>query len=159
MVFKIHQSIYDRLKSQHLAIKEIIQPLKEDRLTLSPAPGKWNIHDNIAHLAKYQPVFLERLYNILLYDGMSFDRYLADDDPGFETWRSWKTSQLLDKLYVDREMIFQFVVNLDDHQLSHIGIHKKFGKLAIPAWTEFFLLHEAHHIFTIFKIANDTELY
>jgi hypothetical protein len=38
------------------------------------------------------------------------------------------------------------------------AVHKKYGALTIMEWTEFFLLHEAHHIFTIFQLMHDTEL-
>jgi hypothetical protein len=32
--------------------------------------------------------------------------------------------------------------------LSRKGFHPSFGALTIPQWLEFFLLHEAHHLYT-----------
>jgi hypothetical protein len=54
----------------------------------------------------------------------------------------------------DRKAIFQLVCSIPEEKLARTGIHKKYGRLTILQWTEFFLLHEAHHIFTIFKLAN-----
>ena len=154
----IYPSLLDRLKSQHLAINEIIKTVGTVRLTTRPQPGKWNIHDNIAHLAKYQPFFAARISDILVNNEKMYERYQAENDPEFETWRSWSTFDLLQRLYTDRTMIFKMITGLNEEQLKRVGVHKKFGRLTIPGWTEFFLLHEAHHIFTIFRLANDTEL-
>ena len=73
---KIYESMLSRLKSQHEAIPEIISSA-EGKLFLNPQPGKWSIHDNIAHLAKYQPVFLERIESILKKSDQVFERYTA----------------------------------------------------------------------------------
>jgi hypothetical protein len=52
----------------------------------------------------------------------------------------------------------ELVLNLSRTDLERIGIHKKFGNLNIIQWLEFFVLHEAHHIYTIFQLANDIDL-
>jgi hypothetical protein len=48
----------------------------------------------------------------------------------------------------------ELITNLNDGELLLTGTHPKFGVLTIPGWTEFFLLHEAHHLFTIFRLAK-----
>ena len=50
------------------------------------------------------------------------------------------------------------ITNLTPAELLKTGVHKKYGVLTITEWTEFFLLHEAHHIFTIFQLRHDIEL-
>jgi hypothetical protein len=152
------QSIALRLKHQHEAIKDIIAGKNKERLNYYPAPGKWSIHDNITHLAKYQPVFVVRLNTILKEESPVFGRYRAEDDPEFETWRTWDTNKLIERITTDRERIAELVNNLHPAQLKRIGVHKKFGNLTLEMWLEFFLLHEAHHMFTIFQLANDVEV-
>lgn len=154
----IYASIFDRLKTQHEAISQIISKLDKNRMVLRPLPNKWHIHDNIAHLAKYQPVFIDRVNNILSESEPFLGRYKAEDDPEFADWQTWPIDTLLNRLAIDRKTIFKLITNLDDIPLNRVGIHQKYGRLTIVQWTEFFLLHEAHHIFTIFQIANDTEL-
>jgi hypothetical protein len=41
-----------------------------------------------------------------------------------------------------------------DDQLALKGTHPKYGTLMITEWTEFFLLHEAHHLFTLFRLSK-----
>jgi hypothetical protein len=51
-----------------------------------------------------------------------------------------------------RQEIVNLIGGLTDEQMSRTGTHSKFGSMNIVEWTEFFLLHEAHHIYTIFKL-------
>lgn len=150
----INNSIVVRLKTQHEAIEPIISVVDKEGLYIRPEPGKWNIHDNIAHLARYQLIYIERVNTILSRHTPFFDRYRAEDDLEFETWRAWETEELIRRLKIDRPSIFQLVTGLSEPDLNRVGIHAKFGMLTIVEWTEFFLLHEAHHLYTIFQLAN-----
>ena len=148
----------DRLKNQHETIEQLIAGKSVSRLDLHPAGNKWSIRDNITHLATYQPIFIERINTILREEAPFFERYKADDDPNFEKRRTDGIPELLAMLNKDRLVLFQLIANLPEEKLSRVGIHKKFGKLTLLQWVEFFLLHEAHHLFTIFQIANDSEI-
>jgi hypothetical protein len=109
-----------------------------DRLSLQPQPGKWSIKDNVAHLAKYQPIFIDRVHRILLGGEPAFESYRAENDTEFAAWQSWEIQTLLDRLHADREQIKALVTDLSYTQLDMIGVHKKFGRLTIGQWTEFF---------------------
>ncbi|MCL5267326.1 MAG: DinB family protein [Bacteroidetes bacterium] len=152
---QIYQSLIDRLRNQHEAIANVVEGLDEKRLAAHPEPEKWSIHDNIAHLAKYQPVFMERINAILNLDEPTFNAYRAEYDPDFETWRRWDTPNLLGKLDSDRREIFDMITGLSSEDLARAGIHKKRGRLSVVDWTELFVLHEAHHMYTIFQLVHN----
>ena len=154
----MYPSLIERLKSQHKAISAIISTVGEERLNYHPEPGKWSIHDNIAHLATYQPVFIERTHKILTTDNPQFNRYKADDEAEFLAWQSKPIPVLLEKIEGNRKILIQLLTGLSDQQLERRGLHPKFGNLSIPEWTEFFLLHEAHDLFTIFQLAHSSPL-
>jgi hypothetical protein len=149
----IYDSLRHRLKYQHEALPFIIAG-KADRLHIAPRPGKWSIHDNITHLAKYQPVFLERVDKMLVSQQPEFERYSAETDSEFESWRKQSTETLLNTLNEDRHLIYERITSLSPDELLRKGAHRKFGTITLLQWTEFFLLHEAHHLFTIFQLAN-----
>ena len=151
----LYKSLYNRLENQHEAIEHMVTGQDPDRLNFHPEADKWSIHDNIAHLAKYQPLFVGRINTILNEDNPFFGPYKAENDPDFETWRNYDTQHLLKILTADRVMIFDLITDLPVEKLNRIGIHGKYGSLTMIQWAEFFLLHEAHHIFTIFRLAND----
>ncbi|MGO9480764.1 MAG: DinB family protein [Candidatus Kryptoniota bacterium] len=145
------------MKNQHEIIRNIIHGLDEKRLTAQAEPGKWSIHDNIAHLAKLQTLYLERVHKILTQEEPAIQNYLPENDPDFESWRKWDTKSLLQRLDDDRKQIYKVVTKLTDKELARIGIHDRFGRLTLVDWLESMLLHEGHHIWTIFKLAHRVE--
>jgi hypothetical protein len=152
----ISVSTLDRLKTQHLSLPSLIANLTDDRLLRNPAPGKWSIKDNIAHLTKYQLVFIERMHTILTVHEPVFEAYRAENDQEFERWLDKGATQLIDELNKDRLSLSRILTKMKENELRRVGVHPKFGRLTVLDWTEFFLLHEAHHLFTIFRLAHDT---
>ena len=147
-------SILDRLITQHLSLSTIIGGLGDEKISSHPIPDKWSIKENIAHLARYQLVFTERLNKILTTDGPAFEAYQAEKDIEFEKWLRKGSAQLRQEITADRKTLIARLTTLSEKELQRVGIHSKFGKLTILEWTEFFLLHEAHHLFTIFRLAH-----
>lgn len=150
----IYTSLNERLKNQHKTVASIIINLNNRQLQHHPVRGKWSIHENIAHLAKYQPVFLDRMRKIITLDQPEFTAYRAEDDDEFEIYCAFTTYELLKKISSDREVIYHLITHLPDDKQALAGIHSKFGRLTVLEWTEFFLLHEAHHLYTIFQLAH-----
>jgi uncharacterized damage-inducible protein DinB len=158
ITLKVYQSLSDRLQSQHLSIQAIVENISIERKTIRPAIGKWNINDNIAHLVRYQIIFIGRLRLILQGETPHFERYKADDDPDFDMYRNMGETILLETLQNDRLALNELVANVKQRDATLTGVHPKFGQLNLVQWLEFFVLHEAHHIFTIFQLANNTDL-
>ena len=154
----MYPSLLARLNNQHESIAHLIQNLDTMRLTIEVIPGKWSIKDNIAHLATYQPIFLERVQVILTIDEPVFERYKADYDPEFEAWQQQTVPALLSRIEDDRKTIYDTISSLTPAEIHRTGIHKKFVALTITQWTEFFLFHEAHHLFTIFQLVHGTKV-
>lgn len=150
----LYSALVCRLKTQHLAVAELVKNIDEQRLNQHPEPGKWSIKDNIAHLVSYQPVFIGRVHQMLKGDTPAFNAYRADNEPDFIEAQGWPLTDLINKLNGNRRQILELITNLPDDQLSLKGTHPKFGTMMITEWTEFFLLHEAHHLFTMFRLAN-----
>ncbi len=151
---KVYEALQSRLKNQHLAIEQIISGLSETDFLHQPAPGKWNINNHIAHLTRYQKVFMGRIEKIRKGNDPVFGRYIAEDDPELEWYLNKPKAILLEILIADRDLIYSIITGLSDDELDLAGTHPKFGRLTILQWTEFFLLHEAHHLFSIFQLAK-----
>lgn len=147
-----YTSIPERLHTQHLALKEIIRPLDVNALNQQPQPGKWSVMENIAHLASYQPVFLKRVQQMIAADGATFDPYVGDTDPLFLSMRTQAVETVLAQYNDYRKEINELLESIPEEKLAHTGLHKVYGRLNITQWTEMYLLHEAHHLFTILKM-------
>jgi len=143
-----------RLEHQHESIDEMINDRSETSLTTRPETGKWSTFENIAHLAAYQPAFLERLKKMETEESPLFERYVAEKDPKFYEYGKMNLQQVRELLTMHRLLLINHISPLDESILRRSGRHPVYGNLAIPQWVEFFLLHEAHHLFTIFKLLN-----
>ncbi len=146
-----------RLKHQHETLLELIEGLNEENLRTRPPNGKWSAYENLAHLAAYQPRFIERLNRIAREDNPQFSRYIAEEDPAFYECVSKTLQELVWQLKSKRSLIENYIKELSTDELMKTGGHTVYGEMNISQWTEFFLLHEAHHIFTIFKLLNVRE--
>jgi hypothetical protein len=154
----LSKSIIVRLGHQHETLHELLSGFAEEDLRRCLIPGKWSVFEQTAHLAAYQPTFLARLQLMAKQDNPSFERYVADNDPHFHECCQKPLNQLFKHVDTLRSSINQHLESLSGQDLLRTGLHPKYGKMTITGWTEFFLLHEAHHLFSIFMLARDMNI-
>jgi len=147
------ESIVYRLQYQPESLEILLTSLNETDAHNRPLKDKWSIFENLAHLGRYQEIFISRIQQILQGQNPSFQRYVAEEDPGFESWRMKPFNQVIWDFNQIRSKINVKLKTIPDEKLDHTGIHPVYGTLNIEGWAEFFLLHEAHHFFAIFKLA------
>ncbi len=147
--------IKDQLLSQHHQIPYLIKGFSEVFLIKRHQPEKWSIKENIAHLGRYQEIFLNRINLILKTENPQFGRYKAEKDSDFQKWLDLNQEEILERLKRDRRKINELIFSLKNAQLQRKGTHPKFGTMDIVKWIEFFLLHESHHFYTIFRMAQE----
>ena len=148
-------SALSRLEYQHKTIHELISGMPEETLRRRIQPDKWSAFENIAHLAAYQPVFFQRLQRMQNELEPEFSRYVAEQDPAFQSTLAMTLPQILSDLDEQRQRLVAELKKMDDATLLRIGIHPKYGRFPINKWTEFFLLNEAHHMYAVFMLVQD----
>ena len=147
-------SILTRLQHQHEALPEMIGDLSETALRQRVDPDKWSAFEHIAHLAAYQPVFIRRLERLATEPAPAFERYVAENDPEFVVCLNTPLYTLLEFIPVRASQITVKLTLLNEASLLLTGHHPKYGELTVIQWTQFFLLHEAHHLFAIFMLSQ-----
>jgi hypothetical protein len=140
---------------QHGTIRDLTAGLPVETLQRRILPQKWSAFENIAHLAAYQPVFITRLERISREPSPAFERYVAEQDPAFPSYLEKPFGTLLGNIDDQRTVILSRLKDGDEALLMKTGLHPRYGLLTGREWTEFFLLHEAHHLFTIFMLVQD----
>lgn len=141
-----------RLTHQHNQIDSLVKDLPVHFIQKRHIPEKWSILENLAHLGRYQEIFLDRIRRVLSEEEPHFGRYVAEQDAEFESWLNLELEITLSKIREDRVEIIELISSLDEVQFNRKGVHPKFGRMNILEWTEFFLLHESHHFYTIFRL-------
>jgi hypothetical protein len=147
-------SLQLRMQHQPDALNHLLYAMNDENVKQRPDKDKWSILENIAHLGRYQDFFLQRIERILKEEDPLFDRYVADTDEGFIEWCKNDFDHLMQKFYQSRKGLNDFLFNLNEKQLMRTARHPIYGKRNINGWTELFLLHEAHHFFTILKLTS-----
>lgn len=148
----LSNSILSRLQYQHQTIFELTKNFSEEQLKKRVIPDKWSAFENIVHLCAYQPTFFLRMNRIMNENNPLFERYVAEKDGHFYECIEYPLAELFAKLITEREEIFNTLKSLNEEQLNRTGNHPKFGALNVYEWTDFFLLHEAHHLWTIIQL-------
>ena len=148
-------SIITRLSHQHETIRDLPKEFTEEQIRRQLIPGKWSIFENIAHLQSYQHVFIGRTGEIVKGKNPSFAPYVAEADPLFLDCCERSLKDVINDLMETRSQIIKLISLLPPEDLIKKGRHPKYGNLGLLHWIDFFLLHEAHHLFTIFKLAGE----
>jgi uncharacterized damage-inducible protein DinB len=127
-------------------LTEALRGVTPDALSLRAIPEKWSAAENLAHLARYHQIFLERIERILTEQTPSLRGYRAEDDPEWPRWTSMRPQQMLANLSSLRTKLMARLRSLNEPDFERTGIHSKFGEMTLALWLEFFLVHEGHHL-------------
>jgi uncharacterized damage-inducible protein DinB len=132
-------------------LDEALRGVPVEMILEQAVPGKWSANENLAHLGRYHEIFLERIERILAEENPAFSRYRAEDDPQWEAWRTLAYKEVAEKLASLREMLVARLKALSAADYKRTGTHSKFGEMSLSLWLEFFLVHEAHHLYVVLQ--------
>jgi RimJ/RimL family protein N-acetyltransferase len=140
-----------RLATQLDAVPGLLGDATPQALLRKSPAGKWSAHENLAHLGRQQEVFLQRVRRILAEDAPVLPQYRSEDDPDWPAWVARPTDEVLRRLRSGRAELTALLGGLTLTELARTGVHSRFGPMDLPRWVEFFLVHEAHHLYVVFK--------
>jgi uncharacterized damage-inducible protein DinB len=127
-----------------------------ESLRANAVPGKWSAHQQLAHLARYHQIFLQRIDRILAEQAPEFFRYRAEEDPEWPAWSGLPTQQVLARLSSMRAKLMARLRSLSEEEFERTGVHPRFGSMSLSLWLEFFLVHEAHHLLAILQLVRSS---
>src|SRR5262249_16953325 len=125
-----------------VSVENISQPKIED---------KWSALENLAHLARYHEIFLDRVEKILKQENPAFSTYRAEQDPEWEEWRGLGYQEVLAKMTSSRARLIARLKSLSADDYVRTGVHPRYGEMTLALWVEFFLAHEGHHLYAVLQ--------
>jgi uncharacterized damage-inducible protein DinB len=152
---QIPSSVSTRLQYQHKSLLDLLEGLSDVDIRMQVQSGKWSIFENIVHLQTYQHTFINRVRRILEEDDPSFSAYVAEADPLFYDNCTKTSREIIQDLITTRKEMAAGILSFKEEDFEKQGNHSGYGKMNLLQWLNFFLLHEAHHLFTIFKLAAE----
>ena len=144
----------DRLDSQFSSWPVVIGDLASPALEARPDPEKWSARDHLAHATRMHGVCAARTRVILARHAPLLPAYRAENDPTWRRWRETSASDLMAIAAGRRAALIEAVRALSEDDLARIGVHSRLGPLPLSTWLEFFLVHEAHHLYAIFRLVR-----
>jgi hypothetical protein len=143
-----------RLDAQFSSWTTTLGDLSAPAMERAPDDGKWSAREHLAHITRMHGVCAARVRVILARDSPLLPPYRAEKDPTWRQWRALPGPELLGTAAGRRASLIETVRALSDPELARIGVHANLGPLALSGWLEFFLVHEAHHLYKIFKLVR-----
>lgn len=150
---QLPSSVATRLQYQHKSLLDLIDDLSDEQIRMQVNTGKWSIFENIVHLQTYQHIFINRVRRMLDETNPVFERYTAEADPLFHDNCAKSTREIMQNMLSTRKEMAAGLLSFNENDLQKTGEHPLYGKMNLVQWLNFFLLHESHHLFTIFKMA------
>jgi uncharacterized damage-inducible protein DinB len=152
---QLPSSVSTRLQYQHKSLMDIIDGLSDEQIRRQIITGKWSIFENIVHLQTYQHTFADRVKKIFATENPVFTRYTAESDSLFLDNCGKSSWEIMKDMFSFRKEMAAELILFPTSDLIKPGTHPVYGKLSLVQWLHFFLLHEAHHLFTIFKLTAE----
>jgi len=152
---QLPSSVSTRLQYQHKSLLDIIEGLSDEQIRRQINAGKWSIFENIVHLQTYQHMFIRRIRLMLTEDVPVFSPYTAEADPLFHDNCGLPMRDVMQYLFGTRKELSSAILSFKETDFEREARHSTYGKMNVLLWLNFFLLHEAHHLFTIFKLAGE----
>jgi hypothetical protein len=146
-------AILSRLRLQLASLPALLEGVSRRDYDVE-VDGRWSVTENVAHLARYHEVTIERVRLILSALEPTLDTYRAEADPEWAAWRGISFEDAVLRLHAARDTLVGILAELGPAQWTRTGRHPRFGALTLRAWMEFFLVHEGHHLYVITKRAR-----
>ena len=143
-----------RLSTQLDSLSPMIAGLGAVELSRAPDNGKWTIHQHVAHLVRHHEIMLGRIERIRTEVSPSLDRYKAELDAAWPAMAARSTEAILELLHSLRRDLVAIADSLSADEWARVGIHPVLGRMNLVEWLDFFLLHEAHHLYAVRLLAG-----
>ncbi|MBL8087417.1 MAG: DinB family protein [Chthonomonas sp.] len=127
-------------------LERLLHTIPEARFHERPDPNRFTIIEEIAHLADWEPIFLERIKGAAEQDGYVVTPYDESERAVTQRYADQPIWQSLEKFRVQREANLAYCRSLTETQLQREVPHPNFGPMRTIDLIGFMGLHDAYHI-------------
>ena len=137
---------FEVIKSTPALLVDLLRGKSEAELAVPTAPGKWSLHQIVAHLADGEFVFQARMRWILFEDNPPLIPF--DQDKWTAGWnREGETfQQTLERYRVLRDATLRLVNAAPVEDMKRSGTHSEMGRITADDVLRIIAGHDCHHI-------------
>jgi uncharacterized damage-inducible protein DinB len=136
-------------------MREIVASAKPERLDYRPAPGKWSIREQLAHLADAEMVIAARIRWAASEPGTSVVAYDQDKWANTSRYADVPVEQSLALFSTIRESTIAFIKRLSPEQRANAYTqHSERGKETLQRILEMTAGHDINHVEKMAELAG-----
>ena len=137
---------YPVIESTADRIAEIAAQLTPEQIAGAPAPGKWSIHQIVAHLADNEVMSQARIRLMLFEDTPTLVAY--DQDRWLNGWMREQEpfEETLERFRVLRRSTVRLLRNSPEHDLRRVGAHTERGVQTPADYLIILAGHDINHL-------------
>jgi hypothetical protein len=142
------------IESTATRIAEVTRGLTPEQIGTPPAPGKWSIHQIVAHLADSELVSQTRVRFILFEDNPQLPAY--DQDRWMSGWMRENESfeQSLERFRAIRDATIRLLRSVPERDLRRTGVHAERGVQTAGDYIIMLAGHDVNHLSQIRGLAG-----
>ena len=142
------------IASTSAELARIVDSLATDRVTASPAPGKWSARDILAHLADTEIVFAYRLRQALAEDHHVIQPF--DQDVWSKVYQAFDAASALAVFAAVRSWNVTLIRQMSAADLARPVTHPERGTMTIQTILETMGGHDVNHLRQLNAIAGQS---
>lgn len=142
----MHPYLFPGLSVGPAAVRRVFMLIPEARWDEPTEPGRFSPREVIAHLADWEPIFLERMRlgvdtpggTVAVYDEdlRAIEQGYSHSDPHAQ----------LDRFEANRSVTIRFLEGLDEALFRNTYVHPERGEMAVEDQANMLLGHDLYHI-------------
>ncbi len=134
-------------------IAELTRSMGAEQLAAQPAPGKWSIHEIVAHLADQELVSLARCRWILFENNPELIGY--DQNNWSKGWRKEEEPfrETLNRFRVLRGSLLRLLRTCTEADLARTGNHMERGAITLGSFPPHLAGHDINHLLQIERLS------
>ena len=137
--------LLEGLAATPIVVDRLLDTAGEVNYDMRPDPERFTIREALAHMADWEPIWLERFNRLLHEDGA----VLANMDPDEVAIRNRYAEQQIDGIQLrvreGRGRLLQLLRGLPDAAWDKVGTHGQWGPITVEQLAVLILGHDGYH--------------
>ena len=132
-------------------IGKLIQGLDDDRARRRPAPEKWSVLEQVAHMAECEIANSWRYRQILEHPGAELRGFDQDVWAKLSDYGSWRLRDAFETFRLLREINLRLLERVSEEDWQKFGNHLERGRLTLRELAVQIAGHDVNHVMQIEK--------
>lgn len=138
-------------------LARLVEGISTERLTQSPARGKWSIGAILAHLAEDELVSSWRYRQMIENSGTTLPGFDQDEWARLSDYDSWEPREALEMYRLLREANLRMLTKLTPEEWQRFGMHSERGRMTVKDLAFQMAGHDMNHIEQMRRILGSSE--